>query len=76
MTKEVMYPIKGKRPDGNGAHHIATKVLIGNGGNQYVQGCVKHVLGEHRMLRLSKGVWYLAVENTALASVGLGGKID
>jgi len=68
------YPVlSGNRGTG---HHTAPEIMIGpDGKQQYVRGMVRHQTSEHKVVRLGK-VWHLAVENTAIASYGMGGNVD
>ena len=55
--------------------HKATRILtVGDG--VFVRGTVRHTEGDHKMLKLEKGKWYMAVENTQLAGWGASGRID
>jgi hypothetical protein len=68
------HTLKG-RGTGTG-HHEVDSMRTGPKGKQYVQGNVRHQRREHKMLKLGREQWFLAVENTAVMSVSMGGNVD
>ena len=56
--------------------HRATRVARIADNEVYVRGTVRHVEGDHKMLKLEPKRWYRAYENTQVAGWGSQGRID
>ena len=69
------YAFLENRDRRRGGSHIATR-LIDYSGEVYVRGTVRHIGGDHKMLKLEPKRWYRAYENTQVAGWGSQGRID
>jgi hypothetical protein len=75
ITTTLKHCVLKGRGTGTGHHEVDT-MRTGPKGKQYVQGNVRHRRREHKMLKLGREQWFLAVENTAVMSVSMGGNVD